>query len=110
MGFNDVSFYSGRPAGGTVKTPHIDSLAEEGIAFNNAYADNAVCAPSRAMIMTGRYSTRSGFEFTPTPPAFITMVSSLYAKSNRIYPPVVYKDRAQKAPPYDQGMGVRPYV
>jgi arylsulfatase A-like enzyme len=65
MGFNDVSFFGGGAAGGAVKTPHIDSIARDGVAFTNGYAANAVCAPSRASIMTGRYSTRFGFEFTP---------------------------------------------
>jgi arylsulfatase A-like enzyme len=65
MGFNDVSFYGGGAAGGIVQTPHIDSIGRDGVAFMNGYAANAVCAPSRASIMTGRYSTRFGFEFTP---------------------------------------------
>jgi arylsulfatase A-like enzyme len=65
MGFNDVSFYNGGAADGTLQTPHIDSIARDGVAFTNGYAANAVCAPSRASIMTGRYSTRFGFEFTP---------------------------------------------
>ncbi len=65
MGFNDVSFYNGGAADGSLHTPHIDSIARDGVAFNNGYAANAVCAPSRASIMTGRYSTRFGFEFTP---------------------------------------------
>ena len=65
MGFNDVSLYNGGAGDGGVMTPNIDALAHEGVVFNNGYAANAVCAPSRATIMTGRYSTRFGFEFTP---------------------------------------------
>ncbi|HTK99000.1 MAG TPA: sulfatase-like hydrolase/transferase [Pseudomonadales bacterium] len=65
MGFNDVSFYNGGAADGSLQTPHIDSIGRDGVAFSNGYAANAVCAPSRASIMTGRYSTRFGFEFTP---------------------------------------------
>ncbi len=65
MGFNDVSFYNGGAADGTLQTPHIDSIARDGVVFTNGYAANAVCAPSRASIMTGRYSTRFGFEYTP---------------------------------------------
>ena len=65
MGFNDVSLYNGGAGDGSVMTPNIDALAHEGVVFNNGYAANAVCAPSRATIMTGRYSTRFGFEFTP---------------------------------------------
>ena len=65
MGFNDVSFYNGGAADGSLQTPRIDSIGRDGVAFTNGYSANAVCAPSRASIMTGRYSTRFGFEFTP---------------------------------------------
>jgi len=65
MGFNDVSLYNGGAADGSVMTPHIDAIAGQGVRFDNAYAANAVCAPSRASLLTGRYSTRFGFEFTP---------------------------------------------
>ncbi len=39
-----------------VETPNFDRLADEGILFQNAYTPNAKCAPSRATILTGRYS------------------------------------------------------
>jgi len=65
IGFNDISLYNGGAGDGTLQTPSIDALAEQGVSFTNGYAANAVCAPSRASIMTGRYSTRFGFEFTP---------------------------------------------
>ena len=65
MGFNDISLYNGGAGDGSVQTPSIDALAEQGVTFTNGYAANAVCSPSRASIMTGRYSTRFGFEFTP---------------------------------------------
>lgn len=65
MGFNDISLYNGGAADGSVMTPHIDAIAEQGVVFENGYAANAVCAPSRAAILTGRYSTRFGFEYTP---------------------------------------------
>ena len=67
LGYNDVSFTNGGAADGSVQTPHIDAIAGEGVAFTNGYAANAICAPSRASILTGRYSTRFGFEFTPFP-------------------------------------------
>jgi uncharacterized sulfatase len=67
LGFNDVSYYNGGAADGSLLTPNIDSLAREGVAFLNGYAASPVCSPSRAAIMTGRYSSRYGFEFTPYP-------------------------------------------
>ncbi|MEI9888777.1 MAG: sulfatase-like hydrolase/transferase [Rhizomicrobium sp.] len=76
LGFNDLSFNGGGVAGGKAPTPHIDAIAHEGVIFKNGYAGNATCAPSRAAIMTGRYATRFGFEFTPAPKAFEKLVAT----------------------------------
>ena len=65
LGFNDISFYNGGAGSGSLMTPNIDQIATDGVIFENGYAANAMCAQSRASIMTGRYSTRFGFEFTP---------------------------------------------
>ena len=65
MGFNDISLYNGGAGDGSVMTPNIDALAQQGVTFDNGYAANAICAPSRATLLTGRYSTRFGFEYTP---------------------------------------------
>ncbi|MFP8878518.1 MAG: sulfatase-like hydrolase/transferase, partial [Myxococcota bacterium] len=75
LGWNDLTFRGGGVAGGSVPTPNIDSLAAEGVTFSNGYAANGTCAPSRAALMSGRYGTRFGFEFTPTPPGMMTMMS-----------------------------------
>lgn len=42
------------------KTPHLDRLAKEGMRFNNCFAVNSICAPSRATILTGKYSHING--------------------------------------------------
>ncbi len=42
------------------KTPNIDALANRGIRFTNAYAACAVCSPTRAAVMTGRWPGRVG--------------------------------------------------
>ena len=42
------------------KTPHIDQLAAEGMKFTNAYTSSAICAPSRASVMTGLYPHKHG--------------------------------------------------
>lgn len=68
MGWNDVSTNGGGAGKGTVATPNIDRIAAEGVNFTAGYAANGTCAPSRAAILSGRYGTRFGFEFTPTPP------------------------------------------
>jgi uncharacterized sulfatase len=80
LGWNDLSFAGGGVAGGTVPTPHIDSIAREGASFPWAYAANGTCAPSRAAILSGRYGTRFGFEFTPTPAGMTTVVEMLSAR------------------------------
>ncbi|HWA64141.1 MAG TPA: sulfatase-like hydrolase/transferase [Caulobacteraceae bacterium] len=79
LGFNDISLNGGGVAGGAVPTPNIDSIARDGVTFANGYAGNATCAPSRAAIMTGRYPTRFGFEFTPTPAAFSRVVGTFHS-------------------------------
>ena len=42
------------------KTPNIDRIADEGMIFENAYVTNSICAPSRAVILTGKFSHRNG--------------------------------------------------
>ena len=44
----------------TVKLPIIESLAKDGIVFNNAYTPAPVCAPARSAIITGLYPTTLG--------------------------------------------------
>jgi arylsulfatase A-like enzyme len=75
LGFNDITFYGGGIGNGTVPTPQIDSIAAQGIHFTSGYTGNASCAPSRAALLTGRYPTRVGFEFTPASPQFMKMIS-----------------------------------
>ncbi|MDP2128958.1 MAG: sulfatase-like hydrolase/transferase [Pseudohongiella sp.] len=67
LGWNDISFYGGGVANGTVPTPNIDNIARQGVALSQGMSSSAVCAPSRAALLTGRYATRFGFEFTPLP-------------------------------------------
>lgn len=77
LGINDISTFGGGLADGRIKTPNIDRLAADGAIFTQAYAGNATCAPSRAMLMTGRYPTRTDFEYTPTPPGMGRMVAMI---------------------------------
>ena len=54
LGYGDVSAYGK----GTLNTPNIDRLANEGIRFNNGYATSATCSPSRYGLLTGNYPWR----------------------------------------------------
>ena len=42
------------------KTPNLDRLAKEGMLFNNCFCTNSICAPSRAVILTGKHSHING--------------------------------------------------
>ncbi len=106
LGMNDLSTFGGGVADGKVKTPNIDKLAAEGAIFTQAYAGNATCSPSRAQLMTGRYSTRTGFEFTPTPAGFPRIVPMVWNDIQPDRPPILtHPDVAAAAPPFeDQGL------
>ena len=46
---------------GVNKTPNIDRIAREGMKFSNCFVTNSICGPSRAVILTGKYSHVNGF-------------------------------------------------
>lgn len=50
-----------------LQTPHLDTLAEEGVFFRNAFITTPICAVSRASIMTGRYVSTHGMNHFNTP-------------------------------------------
>ena len=105
MGYNDISLHNGGAADGSLKTPHIDSLAEDGIWFYRGYAANATCAPSRASIMTGRYPTRFGFEFTPVPDAGRMVLTWLAEEDDSELKARIDKELAMNLPAFmEQGM------
>ncbi len=56
LGIGDVSAYKM----GTLSTPNIDSIANQGLRFTNGYATAATCTPSRFSILTGQYPWRKG--------------------------------------------------
>ncbi len=51
LGWNELGSYGQKK----IKTPRLDQLAAEGMRFTDAYAGNAVCAPSRCVLMTGKH-------------------------------------------------------
>jgi arylsulfatase A len=56
LGYGDLGCYGSR----AIATPQVDRLAGQGVRLTDYYACNAVCAPSRAGLLTGRYPFRSG--------------------------------------------------
>jgi arylsulfatase A-like enzyme len=96
LGWNDLTFGGGGVAEGAVPTPSIDSIAHDGVEFTHGYSGNATCAPSRAAIMTGRYPTRFGFEFTPAPKAFMRLIA--YMNRDQLRPPIYFDDREKDVP------------
>src|SRR5262245_53501901 len=59
VGYGEYGF-QGNPQ---IPTPHIDSIAKNGVRFTNGYVAATYCSPCRAGLMTGRYPTRFGHEF-----------------------------------------------
>lgn len=59
LGYNDPSCY----ASDRHHTPHLDRLAGEGIRFTDFHSNGAVCSPTRAALLTGRYQQRCGVEW-----------------------------------------------
>jgi arylsulfatase A-like enzyme len=56
---NAISAYGG-PLAKISPTPHLDRIAKEGMMFNNCLVTNSICAPSRAVVLTGKYSHLNG--------------------------------------------------
>ena len=103
LGINDITA-EGRGtgvAGGLLRTPNIDAIAHGGADFLVAYAGNATCSPSRAALMTGRYPTRFGFEFTAVPDQLAKYVPR-YSPQDRPYPTIYHADRQDRAPPMEE--------
>jgi arylsulfatase A-like enzyme len=57
LGYGDLGVTGSKQ----IATPHIDSLAADGVRFTNAYVASPVCAPSRAGLMTGKHPASFGF-------------------------------------------------
>src|SRR5690606_18875866 len=56
LGYGDISCYGNS----YINTPNIDRLAKEGIRFTDFHSNGAVCSPTRAALLTGKYQQRTG--------------------------------------------------
>ncbi len=61
QGYGDVGFNGCKD----IPTPNIDRIAKSGVVFTSGYVSYAVCAPSRAGLITGRYQDRFGYSRNP---------------------------------------------
>src|SRR6478672_974577 len=65
MGYADIGVHGCKQ----IPTPHIDSLAKNGVRCTSGYVSGPYCSPTRAGLLTGRYQQRFGHEFNPGQPA-----------------------------------------
>lgn len=63
MGYADIGVHGCKD----IPTPHIDSLAKNGVRCTSGYVSGPYCSPTRAGLLTGRYQQRFGHEFNPGP-------------------------------------------
>src|SRR5690606_11557474 len=56
--FQTISSYGSKVG----STPNIDRIAKDGLLFNKAYVNNSLCGPSRASLLTGKYSHKNGYK------------------------------------------------
>jgi arylsulfatase A-like enzyme len=58
LGYGGISSFGNK----NIQTPNIDALAKEGVKFIDFHSNGAVCSPTRAALMTGKYQQRTGIE------------------------------------------------
>ena len=58
LGYGELSCYGNK----AYKTPHLDALARAGLRFTDYPSNGAVCSPTRAALLTGRYQQRAGVD------------------------------------------------
>ncbi|MBK1879765.1 sulfatase family protein [Pelagicoccus mobilis] len=104
--YSDLSLYGGE----NVKTPRIDTLATEGMTFDQAYVSMAMCAPCRASIQTGLYPFRSGVAWNHAPAREGTKSSFHYLKDLGYRVGLTGKTHLRPASvyPYETVSGVEP--
>ena len=63
LGYSELGCYGQKK----IKTPHIDKLAEEGMRFTQFYSGNAVCAPCRSVLLTGKHAGHASIRNNKNP-------------------------------------------
>ena len=104
LGYGDIGCY-GSP---DVSTPHIDSLARNGVRCTDGYVSAAVCSPSRAALLTGRYQQRFGHEFNSGPVPREAEINFGLPRSEKIFPQYLKASGYATAAFGKWHLGVRP--
>ncbi len=86
LGYGDLGVY-GHP---TIRTPHLDRLAAEGVKLTSFYVPAALCSPSRMSLLSGRYPMRAGIPYVLGPddttgirPSEVTLAEALKTRGYR---------------------------
>ncbi len=80
LGYGDLGVHGSR----AIQTPHMDELAAQGVRFTNFYSSAAICSPSRAGLLTGRYPLRSGVT-TALQAADDTLLRSIMYRAGTVF-------------------------
>ena len=86
-----LSCYGGKLLG----TPHIDRLANEGMRFENGFVSNALCAPSRATLLTGTYSHINGMEGNPEVKGRLGEAQPSFDEAQETFPKILKRNGYQ---------------
>ncbi|WP_279244087.1 sulfatase [Candidatus Litorirhabdus singularis] len=101
LGYGDVGAYGAQ----SIATPHIDSLAQNGMRFSHYYSPSPVCSPSRAAMLTGRYPPRTGLGHVVFPEGhFISNAQKISALNTRIPTEEIMLSDVLKAVGYNTAM------
>src|SRR5215211_1601404 len=80
MGYADIGVHGCKD----IPTPHIDSIAKNGVRCSSGYVSGPYCSPTRAALLTGRYQERFGHEFNPGPPSAANIEVGLSLKETTL--------------------------
>lgn len=101
LGYGDLGAYGAQ----SIATPHIDSLAENGLRLSHYYSPSPVCSPSRAGLLTGRYPPRTGLGHVVFPEGhMISNAQKIGAMNTRIPAEEILLSDVLKAVGYNTAM------
>src|SRR3982751_1410786 len=89
--FSDDHAYQAISAYGSklMQTPNIDRIAKQGAIFQNVFVTNSLCAPSRATLLTGKYSHQNGLT--------INNISNPFNVQQQLFPRILQQHNYQTA-------------